>query len=518
MNIQHFKSINMKNIITLLLLLFIITACTKKEEQKETANNNSSKEQTAKPVNNVYNISDNITDNISDNITQVKKFPEIEYIYKTTIDMSEKAVPLNKVDIEQLLSKYYQTDVIKKMRQLYETDPYKVLELSLEYGYFDIADELLKGVTLDVYLKNLIIGNTAKSGKIDNMKYLEKYNISINNDLNDAVMQVYKFGTNKFLAYKMVEYLLHNGADPNASDGLNTPLTYTWNKASLDLLLKYGADIEFIGYLGNNICGTYLLESALKGEKDKVDYLLSLDANPFLPAAWYKNKYTKAMKCYDVPNENIGSLYKLSVSDMELDKIDFDKNLISEYAESIKKYSKMYIIDVYANAAGDNLSDIPFSKQGNIVSAVDYTEQFVPGDIVKNNNMLSNIVMLSKDFHLYDNNKKVPYIYFLIKYDIDNTKYIHYPSYRAYISLLISNGFSMENENVNVLDYIFSTIYYRIEEDDYINFVSSYIYGAGQDKKDALKKLKDAFDKTGRLVEENGVAQYIYRMYDKYHK
>lgn len=511
----------MRNIITLIFLLFIITACTKKEEQKETVNDNLSKEQTEKQVDNVYNITDNISDNITDNITQVKKLPEIEYVYKNTIDMAEEAVPLNKVDIEQLLSKYYQTDVIKKMRQLYEKDQYKVLELALEYGYFDIADELLKGVTLDVYLKNLIIGNTAKSGKIDNMKYLEKYNISINNDLNDAVMQVYKFGINKFLAYNMAEYLLHNGADPNVSDGLNSPLTYTWNKASLDLLLKYGADIEFIGYLGNDICGTYLLESALKGEKDKVDYLLSLDANPFSPAAWYKNKYTKAMKCYDVPNENIGSLYKLSIGDIKLDKINFDKDLINEYAESIKTYSKMYIVDVYANIARDNVSEIPFSKQGDIVSAADYTAQFEPGNIVKNNNMISNIGMLSKDFHLYDGNKKIPYIYFLLKYKLDDDIYYDndYDSYITYIYLLISNGFSMENENVNVIDDIFSTmLYYMTDDKERMNFVSSYIYGAGQNKKEAVKKLKDAFDKSGRHVGGDISAQYLYKMYDKYNK
>ena len=59
-------------------------------------------------------------------------------------------------------------------------------------------------------------------------------------DLNDSVIQVYKYGRNEFLAYNMAEYLLQNKADPNVSDDTQTALYYTWNKASLDLLLKYG--------------------------------------------------------------------------------------------------------------------------------------------------------------------------------------------------------------------------------------------------------------------------------------
>lgn len=515
----------MKHIITLILLLFIITACTKNEKQNEKISDTQPKEQVEKAVDNITdNVTDNITDNTKENVTEniieKKQLPEIEYIYKTTVEMPDALVPLNKVDIDQLLSKHYETDTIKLMRKSYEADQsYKVLEDALVYGYFDIADELLKGVTLDAYLKNLIIGSVAKSGKIENMKYLEKYNISVSEDLNDSVIQVYKYGRNEFLAYNMVEYLLQNKADPNIPDDANTALSLAWNKASFDLLLKYGADVDFIVYLGDGICGSYLLDTAVKGEKAKVDYLLSLDANPFAPVAWDKTKYASVTLCRDIPKENIGSLYNLA-DNIDLGDIYFDKNMTSEYRESIKTYSKKYMVDAYANIAETDMSEAPFWVHGeNAETADDYMAQFEVSDFFKNEYLISNAYILSKNLMLYPNNKKTPYLYTLLNSRIANKDHIHISSAVAYISVLISNGFNMgeDTKDTNVLDYIFSQ-FSQLDYNDTINYVSSYIYREGQDKKEAVNKLMAAVKKVGITPEHSYTAEYIYKMYEKYNK
>lgn len=510
----------MRNMIMLMLLLFIITACNKNEKQNEKISDTSPKEQVEQTIDNV---TDNGVDNnttTTDNNIQKKQLPEIEYIYKTTVEMPDALVPLNKVDIDQLLSKHYETDTIKLMRESYEADQsYKVLEDALVYGYFDIADELLKGVTLDAYLKNLIIGSVAKSGKIENMKYLEKYNISISEDLNDSVIQVYKYGRNEFLAYNMAEYLLQNKADPNIPDDANTALSFAWNKASFDLLLKYGADVDFIVYLGDGICGSYLLDTAVKGEKAKVDYLLSLDANPFAPVAWDKTKYASVTLCRDIPKENIGSLYNLA-DNIDLGDIYINKNLVSEYKESIKTYSKKYMVDAYANIAETDISEAPFWVHGeNAESADDYMAQFEVSDFFKNEYLISNAYILSKNLMLYPNNKKTPYLYTLLNSRIANKDHIHINSAVAYISVLISNGFNMgENtKDTNALDYIFSQ-FSQLDFNDTINYVSSYIYREGNDKKEAVNNLMAAVKKVGITPEHSYTAEYIYKMYEKYNK
>lgn len=500
-----------------MLLLFIITSCNKNEKQNEKISDTLPKEQVEKAVDNITdNVTDNMTASITENSIQEKQLPEIQYLYNTTIEMPDELVPLNKVDIDQLLSKHYETDVIKLMRKSYEADQsYKVLEDALVYGYFDIADELLKGVTLDAYLKNLIIGSVAKSGKIENMKYLEKYNISVSEDLNDSVIQVYKYGGNKFLAYNMAEYLLQNKADPNVADDTQTALYYTWNKASLDLLLKYGADVDFIGYLGDERCGSYLLETALRGHKAKVDYLLSLDANPFAPAVWDKTKYKSAAICRDIPKENIGSLYNLAFDNMDLGDIYIDKILMIEYKESIINYSKKYMVDACA-IAEEYGSYQPFRLE-EMISLTDYMAQFEVGDFFKNEILISDINKLSKNLYLYYNNKKLPYIYALLT-NI-NFDYINYDSYKAYLFLLISNGFNMgeDTKDTNVLDDIFSP-QHEFSRDEEINFISAYIYRKGQDKKEAVNKLMAEAKKIGITPEHNYTADYIYRMYEKYNK
>ena len=512
----------MRNMIMLMLLLFIITACNKNEKQNEKISDTSPKEQVEQTIDNVTdNVTDNGVDNnntTTDNNIQEKQLPEIQYLYNTTIEMPDELVPLNKVDIDQLLSKYYETDTIKLMRKSYEADQsYKVLEDALVYGYFDIADELLKGVMLDAYLKNLIIGSVAKSGKIENMKYLKKYNISVSEDLNDSVIQVYKYGRNEFLAYNMAEYLLQNKADPNVSDDTQTALYYTWNKASLDLLLKYGADIDFIGNLGDEKCGSYLLETALRGQQAKVDYLLSLGANPFAPVAWDKTKYKSAAICRDIPKENIGSLYNLADDNMDLGDIYIDKNLVSEYKESIKTYSKKYIVDAYAVADEYSLYQ-PF-RQEETASLTDYMAQFETGDSEKNCALLSNVNMLSRNLNLYYDNKKMPYIYALLKHREVNKYYIHRASNEAYLFVLISNGFNMgENtKDTNALDYVFSQLS-KSDYNDTINYVSAYIYRQPQGKKEAVNKLMAAVKKVGITPEHSYTAEYIYKMYEKYNK
>ncbi len=506
----------MKNIITILLLLFIFTACNKKEEkEKENVIDNLSKGQAEQTI-----VTDNITENAADNKTKdfvkEKELPKITYIDKTVV--LEDIIPLNNADLEPLLSKHYSTDKIRYIGDIYQEDKYNALKLSLQYGYLDIADELLKGVKLNEYLKSFIIENLAVGGNIENMKFLEKYNITLN-DANESVFKVYRDSSNKFLAYKMAEYLLEQGADVNASDGYTTTLSYAWNKASLDLLIKHNADLDVIVYSGSiNKCGTYLVHAA----KDKliwqVNYLLDLGVNPFAPVDWYKNEYMRVFVCKVMPEEENLSLYKSLSEAFYL--YDENEDLKDMYNKSIYKYSPEYFMDYMVNedkATNEYFGTDMYDNE----YLFDYIDSFyLSDDNLENNDLIYNANAIKKEFKIYTNiPRKKPYLQSLLQQRVNDGDYIHIQSASAYISLLINNGINIgENTKDN------NMLYYILQNSDdflpyeLINYISSYIYKEGQDKKEAVKNIMTAAQKAGIKQDDGKLGEYIYRMYAKYNK
>lgn len=518
----------MKNIVVLLLTALIFTSCNKSDNQKENITDNTGNKDNISVIDNKsvtvnYNssiIEASVIDNktVSDTVKLADKTQNIE----------KKAVPLNKIDLDALLSNYYDTKALSDIKKLYDNDSYKALATALQYGYLDIADALVKDVEADDYLKSVIIDNLVLGNDINKLQtFLDKHNIKLT-DNNSALPHAYIYSENRFLAYKMAEYLLENGADPNAVMQIDRvhsgedwkmgiALFRVWNKASFDLLYKYNVDLNAVELITDAFCGTFVLRQMLDGNMENVKSLLKLGANPYLPSYEFEWKYPQNYYCN---NYDSLSLYTYLEQDEDyfnrLD--DYDKQL---YRSMVKKYSNRFL-------SQDEDSLIPSSSE----RYKKFLNIFSP-EVVKNK--ISNRV-ISVQEEIIDNKTgevryeisneyvKVPYITELLSnhYKIlqeGSVKEYDF-SHVSYIYQVINSGVDMEspdNLGKTGLDYLVAGVE-LMPYSDTVNYASSYIYRDGQDKKEAVNNLMTAVKKAGFRENDNEFTKYVYRMYEKFNK
>lgn len=439
---------------------------------------------------------------------------------KTSI--KEEIIPLNKVDLEKFLSKYYKTQALQDIQQVYNNnhDSYLALSLLLENGYLDIADEFLKGIKPNNYLTSVIINNLALSGRIENLKFLDKYNLKIT-DNNSAVASVYIYDNNKFLAYKMAEYLLENGADPHSfADDIGTALAGVWNKKSFDLLYKYNIDLDVVMPVTDRFCGTRLAALAYNNDFALAKYLLQKGANPFAPNDNYK-EYAVSPYCksYDV-TASINDIY----SDVDYFGT-FPESEINEYKKAVIKYSYKYLINdnivnhdfkslfdaeyLFPQTIEEYINAFDYHNLDNIdINSLQYTYTEKNGNYIEFIAPYISALLLNK--HEYAN---------VMDTDTDELESLS----KAYIYSIINLGADMEavdTRGKNALDYIISELKEMsyIPYGDMISYASAYIYRDGQDKKTAVNNLMAAVKRAGLKEDDNYFTKYVYKMYDRFNQ
>lgn len=441
--------------------------------------------------------------------------------FKTSI--KEEVIPLNKVDLDKFLSKHYKTQELQHIQYVYNNnhDSYLALSLLLKNGYLDIADEFLKGIKPNNYLTSVIINNLALSGRIENLKFLDKYNLKIT-DNNSAVANVYIYDNNKFLAYKMAEYLLENGADTNSFADIGTALAGVWNKESFDLLYKYNIDLDIVILVTDRFCGTCLSALAYNHDFALAKYLLQKGANPFAPNDNYK-EYAVSPYCkiHDV-TASINDIY----SDADYFG-EFPEREINEYKRAVIKYSYKYLIndnkvnhdfkslfeagraDLFPQTIEEYINAFDYHNLDNIdINSMQYTYTEKNGNYIEIIAPYISALLLDKheDSNVMDT-------------DTDELKSLS----KAYIYSIINLGADMEavdTRGKNALDYIVSELkeISYIPYSDMISYASAYIYRDGQDKKTAVNNLMAAVKRAGLQQDDNYFTKYVYKMYDRFNQ
>lgn len=534
----------MKKIIILIIFLFALSACKDDKTIKTSTEENISSQKTASVKdNNTDNLKDNHTDVAVDNHTKSSIDSNIDNSTDTNADNSaednfsndsyavdntsdnqiaqentnETLIPLNNIDLEKLLSNHYNTDIIQLIQRYYKKNlSYRALALSLEYSYLDIADELLKGIKPNNYLKSVIIDNLALSGNINNFKFLDKYNIKIT-DNSSSLANLFYMTNNKYLSYKMAEYLLENGVDVNGNNGYETGLRGAWNKQTIDLFLKYNADLDTVALVTDRYCGTVVAALASQRKMNAAKYLLQKGANPFAPN-------DEAREYRIVPNcVHHGDFASLDSLLGENEFVELADNEINEIKKAIKEYSTQFIYDGSNSSSSKQLSLLdkeklfPYTVQ-EFVEAINQIT-YIDIDAVQNVEVLVDGQHTSID---------TPYISALLMkiYNSDNLKedYVdpdeHVSIAQSYRYSVINSGADMEKideAGKNGLDYIISESK-NMTEEEMINYASAYIYRNGQNKKEAVNNLMASLQKAGLQEKDSHYTKYIYKMYEKYNK
>lgn len=534
----------MKKIIIVIIFLFALSACKDDKTIKAPAAENISSQQTTfLKDNNTDNLTDtavnnhtessidsnidNSTDTNANNSTDTNAEDNISndsYDVDNTSDnqveqenANETIIQLNDIDLEKLLANHYNTDVIQLIQKYYEQNhSYTALALSLEYSYLDIADELLKGIKPNNYLKSVIIDNLALSGNINNFKFLDKYNIKIT-DNSSVPANLFYMPSNKYLSYKMAEYLLENGVDVNSNNGFRTALSGAWNKQTIDLFLKYNADLDTVVLVTDKYCGTVVASFASQRKMNAAKYLLQKGANPFAPNDEAK-EYRIVPDCvYYGDYASLDSLLG------ENEFVELADNEINEIKKAIKEYSTQFISDGSNNSSSKQLSLLdkeklfPYTVQ-EFVEAINQIA-YVDIDAVQNVEVLVNGQHTSID---------TPYVSALLMkiYNSDNLKedYVdpdeHVSIAQSYRYSVINSGADMEKVDEagkNGLDYIISESK-NMTEEEMINYASAYIYRNGQNKKEAVNNLMASLQKAGLQEKDSHYTKYIHKMYEKYNK
>ena len=524
----------MKNIVVVVLTVLIFTSCTKSDNKKGNIIDNTGNKDNVSSINNKT-----VNDNLS--VIDNKSAADTKLVIETTqvadtVEQSDKvqnvekkAVPLNKIDLDALSSNYYNTNALSDIKKVYDNDLYKALSTALQYGYLDIADALVKNVEADDYLKSVIIDNLVLGNDINKLQtFLDKHNIKLT-DNNSAIPQAYIYSNNRFLSYKMAEYLLANGADPNAvmqidmvHSGedwkMSIALFSVWNQASFDLLYKYNVDLNAVELITDNFfCGTFVLKQLLDGNMENVKSLLKLGANPYLPSYEVEYKYIQNDYCN---NYDFLSLYTyLEQDENYFNRLDeYDKQL---YRNMVKTYSKRFL-----SQNEDSL--IPSSSE----RYKKFLNIFSPEDV---KNKISNRVISIQE-EIIDNKTgdvryeiskeyvKVPYITELLSnhYKIlqEGSVNEYDFSHVSYIYQVINSGVDMEspdNLGKTGLDYLVAGVE-LMPYSDLIDYASAYIYRDGHDKKTAVNNLMAAVKRAGLQQDDNYFTKYIYKMYDRFNQ
>lgn len=525
----------MKNIVVLMLTALIFTSCNKSDNKKENITDNTGNKDNISVIDNksvTVNDNSSIIDNLS--VIDTKSAIENKSVSDTvkladkTKNIEKKAEPLNKIDLDALLSNYYDTKALSEIKKVYDNDSYKALSIALKYGYLDIADALVTDVEADDYLKSVIIDNLVLGNDINKLQtFLDKHNIKLT-DNNSALPHAYIYSENRFLAYKMAEYLLKNGADPNTvmqidrvhsgedwKEGI--ALFNVWNKASFDLLYKYNVDLNAVELISDAFCGTFVLRQMLNGYMETTKSLLMLGANPYSPNQELEGKYIQNDYCI---NYDSFSLYTyLEQHEYYYNRLDDEEENI--YRSMVKKYSNRFL-------SKDEDSLIPSSSERykkllNIFSS----------EVVKNK--ISNRVISIQEKMIDNQTGEVRY---LISEEYVKVPYItellsnHYKllqegsineydfSHISYIYKVINSGADMDtpdNLGKTGLDYLVAGVE-LMPYSDTVNYASAYIYREGQNKKNAVNNIMAAVKKAGLTQGDNEFTKYVYRMYEKFNK